>query len=106
MKFAPRAFRDTRKNTTEIVEQSLTLTRNLTTITPGVIKANPSTLPTLRMSTCPPLARDRLIGLAGRINAHRRRRNATGHRPSSPTGSVGPLPSRLCATRRRSASLR
>jgi hypothetical protein len=46
------------------VEQGLTLTRNLTTITPDVIKANPGILPTLRMSTCPPLARDRLIGLA------------------------------------------
>jgi hypothetical protein len=29
-----------------------------------VIKANPGILPMLRMSTCPPLARDRLIGLA------------------------------------------
>jgi hypothetical protein len=34
------------------------------TITPDVLKANPRILPTLRMSTCPPLARDRLIGLA------------------------------------------
>jgi len=33
-------------------------------ITPDVIKAHPGILPTLRMSTCPPLARDRLIGLA------------------------------------------
>src|SRR5580704_9497327 len=31
---------------------------------PDVINANPGILPTLRMSTCPPLARDRLIGLA------------------------------------------
>jgi hypothetical protein len=64
MKFAPKAYRDTRKKTIESVEQGLTLTRNLTTITPDVIKANPGILPTLRMSTCPPLARDRLIGLA------------------------------------------
>ena len=64
MKFAPKAYRDTRKKTIESVEQGLTLTKDLTTITPDVIKANPGILPTLRMSTCPPLARDRLIGLA------------------------------------------
>src|SRR5208337_5484665 len=64
MKFAPKAYRDTRKKTIESVEQGLALTKNLTTITPDVIKANPGILPTLRMSTCPPLARDRLIGLA------------------------------------------
>ncbi len=64
MKFAPKAYRETRKKTIESVERGLTLTKDLTTITPAVIKANPGILPTLRMSTCPPLARDRLIGLA------------------------------------------
>src|SRR6266704_4574915 len=64
MKFAPKAYRDTRKKTIESVKQGLALTKDLTTITPDVIKASPGILPTLRMSTCPPLARDRLIGLA------------------------------------------
>lgn len=64
MKFAPKAYRDTRKKTIESVEQGLTLTQDLLTLTPDVLKANPGILPTLRMSTCPPLARDRLIGLA------------------------------------------
>jgi hypothetical protein len=64
VRFAPKAYRDTRKKTIESVEQGLTVTKDLTTITPDVIKANPGILPTLRMSTCPPLARDRLIGLA------------------------------------------
>jgi hypothetical protein len=64
MKFAPKAYRDTRKKTVESVEQGLAFTKDLTTITPAVIKTNPGVLPTLRMSTCPPLARDRLIGLA------------------------------------------
>src|SRR5581483_829219 len=64
MKFAPKAYRDTRKQTIESVEQGLTLTKDLLTLTPDVLKANPGILPTLRMSTCPPLARDRLIGLA------------------------------------------
>src|ERR1035438_7863990 len=64
MGFAPNAYRDTRKKTIESVGRGLTLTKDLTTITPDVIKTNPEILPTLRMSTCPPLARDRLIGLA------------------------------------------
>lgn len=64
MKFAPKAYRETRKKTIESVEEGLTLTKDLTTIAPDVIKAHPAILPTLRMSTCPPLARDRLIGLA------------------------------------------
>ena len=63
MKFAPKAYRDTRKQTIGSVERGLTLTKDLSTITPNVIKANPDILATLRMSTCPPLARDRLIGL-------------------------------------------
>jgi len=61
---APKAYRDTRAKTVEYVEQGLRLSADLTTITPDVIKKSPHILPTLRMSTCPPLARDRLVGLA------------------------------------------
>lgn len=64
MKFAPKAYRDTRRKSIESVEHGLTLTKDLTMITANLVKANPGILPTLRMSTCPPLARDRLIGLA------------------------------------------
>jgi hypothetical protein len=64
IKFAPRAYRDTRKKTIESVEHGLVQTKDLTTIAPEVLKAHPGILPMLRMSTCPPLARDRLIGLA------------------------------------------
>lgn len=64
LKFAPKAFRETRKTTVESVTDGLLLTDDLRTITPTVLKAHPGILPTLRMSTCPPLARDRLIGLA------------------------------------------
>jgi hypothetical protein len=64
MTYAPKAYRDTRKTTIENVEQGLIITQDLTSLTPDVIKANPGILPVLRMSTCPPLARDRLIGLA------------------------------------------
>ncbi len=64
MKFVPKAYRETRAKTVESVEQSLILTEDLRTITPDLLKKNPAILPALRMSTCPPLARDRLIGLA------------------------------------------
>ncbi|MBI4334778.1 MAG: XamI family restriction endonuclease [Chloroflexi bacterium] len=65
MKFAPKAFRDTRVQTAKDVEATLKITDNLTEVTPSVLRRNPAVLPTLRMSTCPPLAVDRLIGLAG-----------------------------------------
>lgn len=65
LQFAPKAFRETRVATTKAVEESLNITRQLRDIKPAHIRANPSILPTLRMSTCPPLAVDRLIGLAG-----------------------------------------
>jgi hypothetical protein len=64
MKFAPKAYRDTRKKTIESVEKGLALTKDLLSLTPDILKANPGILPVLRMSTCPPLARDRLTGLA------------------------------------------
>lgn len=65
MKFAPKAFRDTRKKTTAEVEEALNWTENLTNINPETLQRHPSVLPMLRMTTCPPIARDRLIGLAG-----------------------------------------
>jgi len=65
MKFAPDAFRNTRFQTTKDVEATLISTGNLTDIRPEILRRHPEVLPTLRMSTCPPLAVDRLIGLAG-----------------------------------------
>jgi hypothetical protein len=64
IKYAPTAYRGVRANTVEHVELGLLATTDLTNITPDVIKKNPRILQALRMSTCPPLARDRLIGLA------------------------------------------
>lgn len=65
MDFAPKAFRDTRIEATKDVETALANTANLTDVTPDILRQWPGALPTLRMSTCPPLAVDRLIGLAG-----------------------------------------
>jgi len=65
MNFAPKAFRETRIQTTKDVESTLRSTGNLTDIRPATLREHPEILPTLRMATCPPLAVDRLIGLAG-----------------------------------------
>lgn len=65
MRFAPSAFRNTRLQTTKDVEAALLATDHLLNIQPAMIRLRPEILPTLRMSTCPPLAVDRLIGLAG-----------------------------------------
>lgn len=65
MKFAPHAFRTTRIQTTKDVKAALDATAMITNIQPSVMRRNPEILPTLRMSTCPPLAVDRLIGLSG-----------------------------------------
>ena len=65
MNFAPQAFRSTRLQTTKDVEAALSATSNLTDIQPEMLRKHPEILPTLRMSTCPPLAVDRLIGLSG-----------------------------------------
>lgn len=65
MRFAPTAFRDTRIKTTKQVEKALRWTKNLTDIQPETLRTFPSVLSMLRMATCPSIARDRLVGLAG-----------------------------------------
>lgn len=65
MNFAPKAFRETRLATTVTVEATLHATENLTNIKPAILRKHPEVLSTLRMSTCPPIAVDRLIGLSG-----------------------------------------
>ena len=65
MQFAPKAYRDTRIATTQQVESALAETVNLTNITSALLRQHPEVLPILRMAAAPPIARDRLIGLAG-----------------------------------------
>lgn len=65
VKFAPRAFRTTRIQTTKDVESTPHSTDNMRNVQPALLRLHPEILPTLRMSACPPLAVDRLIGLAG-----------------------------------------
>ncbi len=63
--FAPNAYRSTRERTTEDVRVALAATKYLTDVSADRLKAMPSMLRALRMCTCPPLAADRLVGLAG-----------------------------------------
>lgn len=64
MKFAPQAFRDTRVEVTKKVEKAVLDSKNMRDLSPDMLQAWPGVLPTLRMSCCPPLAVDRLVGLA------------------------------------------
>lgn len=65
IKFAPQAYRTARAEATVAVENALQLTKNLTDLSPSTLRQHPSVLQILRMSTAPPIARDRLIGLGG-----------------------------------------
>lgn len=65
MYFAPKAYRETRVSTAKSVEEALKETHYLNSVSPALLQRHPEVLPILRMSTCPPIARDRLVGLAG-----------------------------------------
>lgn len=65
IQFAPKAYRETRIEATRQVEKAFEWTANLTNIEPALLREYPSILPMLRMTTAPPIARDRLTGLAG-----------------------------------------
>ena len=64
LSFAPKAYLDTRLQTTEKVELAFKITTDLRHLTVDILRNNPAILSALQMSTCPPLARDRLINLA------------------------------------------
>lgn len=62
--FAPETYRDTRKKTACTVSKVFEYSNDLRKISPEVLIENPNILQILRMTTAPPMARDRLIGLA------------------------------------------
>lgn len=65
MHFAPATFKATRTETSVMVENALRITEYLQNLTVEILRENPRILPILRMSTCPPIAKDRLVGLSG-----------------------------------------
>lgn len=64
LEFAPKAFRDTRGKTSELVKSALFAMNDLRGLNGAALKAMPDALSTLRMCTAPPLAVDRLVGLS------------------------------------------
>jgi hypothetical protein len=63
--FAPEAYRAERVKAADAIKSALDATDNLRSIEPTILRQNPRALVMLRMATAPPIARDRLIGLAG-----------------------------------------
>ncbi len=64
LSFAPTTYRQERVKATEKVEAMLARTAYLRTLTVRELSEHPSILFGLRMCTAPPIARDRLVGLA------------------------------------------
>lgn len=62
--YAPEAYKKTRSQTADSVATALEITNFLSDISPAKIIEHPEILPILRMSTVPPIARDRLTGLS------------------------------------------
>ncbi len=64
LRFAPDVYHEQRQIQTEVVEAELERSDYLRQINAEFLKDAPGSLQVLRMATAPPLARDRLIGLA------------------------------------------
>jgi len=65
LKFAPDAYRRARNEAIDKVDAVLVKTQSFSAITEDILKDNPEILAVLRMATAPPIARERLVGLAG-----------------------------------------
>ncbi len=64
LKFAPQAYKEARDEALDKVDEAMELTDNFSHITINIVYENPSILTSLRMACQPPLAVDRLAGLA------------------------------------------
>jgi hypothetical protein len=64
LRFAPKAFRETRVRVTEEVERAVADSDDLRNLSPEMLRSKPAITRTLRMCCCPPIAVDRLVGLA------------------------------------------
>jgi len=64
LRFAPETYRMQRSETSGKVGEAFVHTGFLKKITPGILKKSPEILAILRMACAPPIARDRLMGLA------------------------------------------
>ena len=64
LNFAPKTYVAARKSATGKVEAAFAKTEYFRNINAGLLAESPETVAILRMATTPPLARDRLAGLA------------------------------------------
>jgi hypothetical protein len=64
LRFAPQTYREQRVLRTNEATHAFKQTDNLRSLTPELLRKQPGLLPILRMASAPPLARDRLMGLA------------------------------------------
>lgn len=64
IEFAPRTYRETRKEATNRVIKAVKLSNDYKDISVEILMDHPEILEILRMSTSPPIARDRLVGLS------------------------------------------
>ena len=64
MRFAPRTYRTERQRISRTVDDDIKRTGDFTKLGPQTLRNHPPVLAMLRMSTAPPIARDRLSGLA------------------------------------------
>lgn len=64
MTYAPPTFRKAREKSVESVKNALSLIKSVTDLDASVLMSSPSLVEVLRQMTCPPLASDRLAGLA------------------------------------------
>lgn len=69
IQFAPQTFREARKIAIEQVKHLFSITDNLRQLDDTILAQHLEILPLLRMATAPPIARDRLSGLA-HVSAH------------------------------------
>jgi hypothetical protein len=69
MKFAPKAFRETRKKVTAEVEKAISESNHFLNLSAELLFFKPHIIRTLRMACCPPLAVDRLVGLAETVKS-------------------------------------
>jgi len=65
LKFAPSTYINARQKAIDKVERTFQKTDSLNLLSNDILKLMPEIITILRLSTTPPLARDRLVGLAG-----------------------------------------
>ena len=64
LRFAPATYREQRKLRIRDVERAFDVTQDLRGLSQATLSENPGILPILRMAVAPPIAQDRLVGLA------------------------------------------